>query len=96
MGQEDIVHDRDYGSPAGLTGKIQTVTGLIDPEALGVCLTHEHLLIDLSDLLPPPDTATARAFYARPVSAEVAAHCTLDVKPLPSYLAETSSLRSDL
>ena len=75
MGQEDIVHDRDYGSPAGLTGKIQTVTGLIDPEALGVCLTHEHLLIDLSDLLPPPDTATARAFYARPVSAEVAAHC---------------------
>ena len=45
--------DVDHRLPAGLTGKIQTVTGLIDPETLGVCLTHEHLLIDLSDLLYP-------------------------------------------
>ena len=75
MKREDIVHDRDQPLPAGLTGKIQTVTGLIDPGTLGVCLTHEHLLIDLSELLPPPNTATARAFYARPVSAEAAAYC---------------------
>ena len=61
--------------PADLTGKIQTVSGLIDPEALGVCLTHEHLLVDLSDLLPPPNTATARAFYAQPLTHEAAAHC---------------------
>ena len=61
--------------PADITGKIQTVTGLIDPGTLGVCLTHEHLLLDLSDLLPPPDTATARAFYASPISIEAAAHC---------------------
>lgn len=53
MKREDIVHDRDQPLPAGLTGKIQTVTGLIDPGTLGVCLTHEHLLIDLSELLPP-------------------------------------------
>ena len=73
MRQEDIGQDGDQRLFAGLTGKIQTVTGLIDPEMLGVCLTHEHLLIDLSDLLPRPNTATARAFYARPVSAEGAA-----------------------
>jgi len=75
MRQEDIGQDGDQRLLAGITGKIQTVTGLIDPEMLGVCLTHEHLLIDLSDLLPPPNTATARAFYARPVSAEAAAYC---------------------
>lgn len=67
--------DVDHRVPADLSGKIQTVTGLIDPATLGVCLTHEHLLIDLSDLLPPPNTATAHGFYARPVSAEAAAYC---------------------
>ena len=59
----------------GFEGKIQTVTGLIDPGSLGVCLTHEHLLVNLSELLPPPNTATARAFYERPVSAEAAGCC---------------------
>ncbi|MSO22801.1 MAG: aryldialkylphosphatase [Acidobacteria bacterium] len=75
MRQEDILQDRDHRLPASLTGKIQTVTGLIDPGTLGVCLTHEHLLVDLSELLPPPNRATARAFYARPMSAEAAAYC---------------------
>jgi len=56
-------------------GKIQTVTGLIDPETLGVCLTHEHHLLDLSDLLPPPNTASARGFYASPLTVEAAAYC---------------------
>jgi hypothetical protein len=60
MRLEDIAQDGDRRLPSGLTGKIQTVTGLIDPETVGVCLTHEHLSIDLSDLLPPPNTATAR------------------------------------
>ena len=31
----------------GQSNKIQTVLGTIEPEALGVTLTHEHLLIDL-------------------------------------------------
>ena len=53
-----------------LTGKVQTVLGPIDPEGLGVTLTHEHLLIDLSVILPPEDTASARGFYERPVSLE--------------------------
>ena len=69
MRQEDGVPARDR------IGKIQTVTGLIDPEMLGVCLTHEHLLLDLSDLLPPPNTASARGFYASPLTVEAAAYC---------------------
>ena len=69
MRQEDRVPARDR------IGKIQTVTGLIDPEMLGVCLTHEHLLLDLSDLLPPPNTASARGFYASPLTVEAAAYC---------------------
>jgi len=34
-------------------GLILTVTGLINPISLGVCMTHEHLLINLSDMPPP-------------------------------------------
>ena len=37
---------------AGLKGKIQTVTGLIAPEALGRTLMHEHVLCDIR----PPAT----------------------------------------
>ena len=29
-------------------GKVQTVLGLIDPQDLGMTLTHEHLLVDQS------------------------------------------------
>lgn len=36
-----------------LTGKVQTVTGLIDPDDLGQVLMHEHLFIDLT----PPHLA---------------------------------------
>jgi len=34
--------------PTDLKGAIQTVTGLIDPAALGPTLMHEHLMIDLN------------------------------------------------
>ena len=30
------------------TGKVQTVLGLVEPEALGVTMPHEHLFVDLS------------------------------------------------
>ena len=53
-----------------LTGKIQTVLGPIEPDRLGVTLTHEHLLVDLSILSSPPDHASARAFFEMPVSTE--------------------------
>lgn len=59
-------------------GNIQTVQGLIEPSKLGVTLTHEHLLIDLSTLprvdatiaLERPSEASAKKSYEEPVSAE--------------------------
>jgi len=53
-----------------LTGKIQTVLGPIEPELLGVTLTHEHLLVDLNVAHGHPDTASAIEFYQKPVSME--------------------------
>ncbi|MCY3777032.1 MAG: hypothetical protein OXH11_13745, partial [Candidatus Aminicenantes bacterium] len=37
-----------------LRGKIQTVTGPIEPEDLGVTLIHEHLYFDLTCYYQPP------------------------------------------
>ena len=51
-----------------LAGKVQTVLGPIGPERLGVTLTHEHLLVDLSVAYGPPDSASAKDFYHQPVS----------------------------
>ena len=44
----------------GRTGKIQTVLGLIEPDELGITLTHEHALIDLSCYFVMPEEATER------------------------------------
>ncbi len=54
----------------GMAGKIQTVLGAIEPEGLGVTLTHEHLLIDLSVSARQESAASAREFYEKPVSME--------------------------
>ena len=51
-----------------LAGRVQTVLGPIAPEELGVTLTHEHLLIDMSPLFAPPEQAGAKGFYYEPVS----------------------------
>ena len=51
-------------------GKIQTVLGLIEPDDLGVTLTHEHLLIDLTAILTPPIESTARQQYFAPMTLE--------------------------
>lgn len=52
-------------SENSLVGKVQTVLGPISPDELGPTLTHEHLLIDTSHLLEPPDYASDRGrFYA--------------------------------
>ncbi len=53
-----------------MAGKVQTVTGAISPEQLGTTLTHEHLLLDISILGGPPEEASAREFYYKPVSLE--------------------------
>ncbi len=52
-------------------GSIVTVTGPIDPEALGVTLCHEHLFIDTVDALyTEPDSAIDRRLARQPVSME--------------------------
>ncbi len=52
----------------GQSGKIQTVLGTIEPEALGVTLTHEHLLIDLECYFELPEEASERAWVHAPVT----------------------------
>ena len=54
-----------------LAGKVQTVLGPIGPEQLGVTLTHEHILVDLSVAYPRPHTASAMDFYNKPVSPDI-------------------------
>ena len=54
----------------GNAGKVQTVLGPILPEALGLTLTHEHLLIDLAVTAPRPRTASEKEFFYAPVSME--------------------------
>ena len=51
-----------------IAGKVQTVLGPVDPEQLGITLTHEHLLIDMSPLFGPPEQASAKDLYYQPVS----------------------------
>jgi predicted metal-dependent phosphotriesterase family hydrolase len=47
--QEGIVSE----GPAA--GQIQTVLGPISPERLGICMVHEHLLVDAWDMWPVPN-----------------------------------------
>ena len=57
-------------------GLIQTVTGLIKPDELGITLTHEHLLFDgtgfpkSSGFDQIPTEASLRDLYYKPVSFE--------------------------
>ena len=51
-----------------LTGKVQTVLGLIDPDSLGVTLVHEHLLSDMSAYFVEPTEAGEKKMAHEPVS----------------------------
>lgn len=51
-------------------GKVQTVTGLIDPEDLGVTLPHEHVLSDAKFLIPSGPEASVKEFHGLPVTAD--------------------------
>ncbi len=54
-----------------LTGRIQTVLGLIDPDSLGVTLPHEHLLFAASpDSFVEPTEATERQLAHQPLTLE--------------------------
>ena len=55
-------------------GMAQVVTGLIQPEELGVTLTHEHLMSDAAVLVPPPPQASLRDMHFRPVAMETFAY----------------------
>lgn len=48
---------------------IQTVRGPIAPEALGVTLAHEHLLLDLRALWDEPETQERRRLAETPITA---------------------------
>jgi len=49
-------------------GKVQTVTGPVDPAEMGITLTHEHLLFDASTFISLPTEASLRDLYYQPVS----------------------------
>lgn len=53
-----------------MAGKVQTVLGPIEPEALGVTLTHEHLLIDFRPLFVEPLEASQKALAYQPIALE--------------------------
>jgi len=53
-----------------LTGKAQTVLGVIDAEDLGVTLPHEHLLTDLSAYFAEPTEAGDKLRAYEPMSME--------------------------
>ena len=55
-------------SPRELSGKVQTVLGPIEPESLGITLTHEHLLIDTRCYFKAPDEASERAWIDAPLT----------------------------
>lgn len=53
---------------SNLSGKIQTVLGLIDPKELGITLAHEHLVVDVECNFIMPSEATERAVIDTKVS----------------------------
>ena len=55
----------------GRTGKIQTLLGLIEPDELGITLTHEHALIDLSCYFVMPEEATERWYVDKPFTMDI-------------------------
>ena len=54
-----------------MRGKIQTVLGPIEPEQLGVTMTHEHLLIDLMPYFHVAEEASLRYYADRPITMDI-------------------------
>lgn len=57
-------------APSALSGKVQTVLGPVASEALGVTLSHEHLLVDISCIFTEPQAASDKGLASQPVSLE--------------------------
>ena len=58
-------------SKSEVSGKIQTVLGLIHPTDLGVTLMHEHLLIDTTCYYNESDYASNRSYKNIPFTPEL-------------------------
>jgi phosphotriesterase-related protein len=54
--------------PGPLAGRVQTVLGPVAPDALGVTLPHEHLLIDFAVMFAEPAAAADKGRAREPVS----------------------------
>ncbi len=54
-----------------MTGKVQTVLGPIDPADMGVTITHEHLVIDMTGYSYQPEEATLRALWDKPYTMDM-------------------------
>ena len=57
-------------TPCDLTGLAQTVLGPVRPEELGPTMTHEHVLIDFTSILQPPEDPSNPGPAFEPVSME--------------------------
>ncbi len=56
---------------SNLTGKVQAVLGLIQPEELGITLPHEHLICDGTTWYSEPEEASERRIAQHPVNIEI-------------------------
>ncbi len=52
------------------SGKVMTVLGPVDPSTLGPTLTHEHLLLEFTNMGEFPTEASQRFFYLGPITPE--------------------------
>jgi phosphotriesterase-related protein len=74
-----------------LSGKVQTVLGPIEPEKLGVTITHEHLLIDMTCYFEVPEEASERAWIEAPLTMDRLG----SVMPRWTYSRDTHRLLDD-
>src|SRR5437870_1378985 len=63
---------------SGLSGNVQTVTGAVEPAALGITLPHEHLLIDWNFTRLTPSEAGAKGRAMAPFTLESLWHIRRD------------------
>jgi phosphotriesterase-related protein len=64
-----------------LAGKVQTVTGPIPGQHLGITMTHEHLLSDFSTVQRVPAEASRRAKYYAPITMDLLGSLNYDGLP---------------
>lgn len=50
--------------------RVETVTGTISPDELGITLPHEHLLVDFRFLAQEPEEASEKWIVDAPISIE--------------------------